>query len=254
MIKILKAIYFFFRPQYLKLEFFFSINWIKTLYFNFKMLPFDTAKKLPIYFYGSVKFTSLKGSVQIVGPIKRGMVGFGQAYEMTTRSNNMAEIIVAGQIIFRGYAQFGKDFFVMVGNNAILDLGDMAGMASHGKLICTHQITLKNYARIGSECQVIDTDFHQMIDTVTGELFEKSKPITIGSYNYVGRWTSILKGTITPDYCTIASNTLCNKDYTQLGQNILIGGIPAKLLKKNISRDWEAEREKMDRNLKTRII
>ncbi|MEO8773841.1 MAG: transferase [Gelidibacter sp.] len=249
MIKILKAVYFFFKLHYLKLRFLFSINWIKTVYFNFKMLPFDTARKLPIYFYGSVKFTSLKGTVQIDAPIKRGMIGFGQAYEMTTRSNKMAEIVLRGRIIFRGYGQFGKDVFLMVDTNAILDFGAMAGVASRGKLICTHEITFKTYARIGSECQIFDTDFHQMINTVTGNPNEKSKPITIGAYNYVGRWSSLLKGTVTPDYCTIASNTLCNKDYTHLGNNILIGGIPAKLLKKNISRDWEGEREMMEKNL-----
>lgn len=254
MIKILKIIYFFFRLQYLKIKFFFSINWIKTLYFNFKMLPFDTAKKLPIYFYGSVKFTSLKGTVQIEGPINRGMIGFGQAYEMTTRSNKMAEIVLRGQLIFRGYAQFGKDCFLMVGNNAILDFGNMAGMASRGKLICTDKITLNTYARIGSECQIFDTDFHQMINTATGERYEISKPITIGAYNYVGRWSSILKGTVTPNYCTIASNTLCNKDYTRFGNNVLIGGIPAKLLKENISRDWEGEKEKMDKHLTKRFV
>lgn len=249
MIKNLKAIYYFFRLQYEKLKFFFSINWIKTLYFNFKMLPYETAKKLPFYFYGSVKFTSLKGSVQIEAPIKRGMIGFGQAYEMTTRSSKMAEIVLKGQIIFRGYGQFGKDCFLMVGNNAILDFGNMAGMASRGKLICTDEITLKTYARIGSECQVVDTDFHQMINTETGERYEVTKPITIGAYNYVGRWTSLLKGAVTPDYCTIASNTLCNKDYSHLGSNILIGGIPAKLLKTNISRDWEGERAMLEKSL-----
>lgn len=249
MIKILKTIYFFFKLQYLKLKFFFSVNWIKTLYFNFEMLPFDTAKKLPIYFYGSVKFTSLKGSVEISAPIKRGMVGFGQAYEMTTRSNRMAEVVLKGHIIFRGHAQFGKDCFLLVAKDAVLDLGKMSGMASRGKLICTQQITFKTYARIGSECQVVDTDFHQMINTLTGERYKMSQPITIGAYNYVGRWSSLLKGTTTPDYCTVASNTLCNKDYTILGENILIGGTPAKLLKENISRDWEGEREMMENNL-----
>lgn len=213
------------------------------------MLPFETAKKLPVYFYGSVKFTSLKGTVEIDAPIKRGMIGFGQAYEMTTRSMRMAELVLRGHIIFRGYAQFGKDCFLLVNKNGILDLGNMAGMASNGKLICTQKITFKTYARIGSECQVADTDFHQMINTKTGERYKMSQPIMVGAYNYVGRWTSLLKGTVTPDYCTIASNTLCNKDYSHLGNNVMIGGIPAKLLKEHISRDWEGEREMMEKNL-----
>lgn len=213
------------------------------------MLPFDQAKKLPIYFYGSVKFSQLRGRVSIEVPIKKGMVGFGLQYEQTTRSKRTAEFILKGHWIIRGYVQFGKDCFVMIDENATLDMGNMSGVASDGKLICTHSIKFSTYARVGSECQIIDTDFHQMINTETNEKLEMSKPITIGAYNYVSRWSSIMKNTTTPDYCTVASNTLCNKDYTELGSNILIGGIPAKLLKRNISRDWEGERHMMEQNL-----
>nr|WP_321230296.1 transferase [uncultured Psychroserpens sp.] len=232
-----------------RVKFFFTVNWYKTLYFNFKMLPFEQAKKLPFYFYGKVKFSSLRGSVKIEAPIKRAMVGFGQHYEMTSVSKGTSEVIINGKLIVRGYAQFGKDCFLMIGKHAILDLHNMVGMASGGKLICTNNITFKTYARVGSECQIIDTDFHQMIHSETGEKYEMTKPIVIGSHNYVGRWTSLMKGTITPDFCTIASNTLCNKSYLDMGNNILIGGIPAKLLKSNIKRDWEGERLSMEKNL-----
>jgi hypothetical protein len=57
---------------------------------------------------------------------------------------------------------------------------------------------------------------------------------------------SVLKGTQTPDFCTVASNSLCTKDYTSLGENILIGGVPAKLIRSNISRDWSGEKQQLD--------
>jgi len=44
---------------------------------------------------------------------------------------------------------------------------------------------------------------------------------------------------------------LCNKDYRSLGNYILIGGIPAKLLQDNYARDWEGEKEAL---LKNKII
>lgn len=249
MISFLKNIYRFFRAFWKAIHFFFTINWLKTLYFNFKMLPFEQALKMPFYFYGSVKFSSLKGSVEIKSPIKRGMFGFGQQYEMTSKSSGTAEFVLKGKLIIRGYVQFGKDCFLMIGENAVLDMHNMAGMASGGKLICTDHITFKTFARVGSECQIIDTDFHQMIHSETGERYQMTKPIEIGAYNYVGRWTSLMKGTITPDYCTIATNSLCNKDYSDLGNYILIGGIPAKLIKTKIVRDWEGERISMKKYL-----
>jgi len=237
------------RNTYHRLRFYLKINWYKTVYFNFKMFPFAVAKKLPVYIYEWVKFTDLSGEVVIEAPIKRGMIGIGMHYEMTTRKLNIAEIVLEGKIIFRGYAQFGKDVFICVRKGAVLDFGYMTGVATQGKIICTHHIKFNTYARIGSECQIIDTDFHQMLNTETGEKYPISQAIEIGAYNYVGRWSSIMKGTVTPSHCTIASNTLCNRDYTNYGKNILIGGIPAKLLKENISRDWEGERENLEKSL-----
>jgi hypothetical protein len=57
---------------------------------------------------------------------------------------------------------------------------------------------------------------------------------------------TVLQGTKTPDFCTIASNSLCNADYTSFGSNILIGGIPTKFIKDSISRDWEGEKAALD--------
>lgn len=254
MIKILKSIYFFFKIQYQKIEFFFSINWIKTLYFNFKMLPFNTAKKLPFYFYGSVKFSSLRGSVSIDGPIHRGMVGFGQAYEMMTRSSGIAELNLQGKLVFKGYMQFGKDYFVYVQQDAFCQLGNMSSLASRGKLICSKKILLGDYARIGSESQLMDTNFHQLIDTVSGKIYPKSGEIQIGDFNFIGNRVSIMSNTITSENCIVASNSLCNKDYSSLGTNVLIGGIPAKLIKQNIARDWNGEKEKLHKHLKNRLF
>jgi acetyltransferase-like isoleucine patch superfamily enzyme len=234
------------RSFYHKLKFYYSVNWSKTLYFNFKKFPFETAKKLPVFFYGKVKFTSIIGEIQIEGKIQKGMIGFGQPYELNKAHKGIAELFVLGKLIFKGKFQFGKDCFVFVGENAVCELGNMASMASSGKLICTEKIVLGNYARFGSEAQIIDTNFHDLIDTQTREKLQKSAPIFIGNYNFVSNRVSVLKGTQTPDFCTIASNSLCTKDYKDLGENILIGGVPAKLIRNNISRDWQGEKQQLD--------
>lgn len=234
------------RSFYQKLQFYYSVNWTKTLYFNFKKFPFATAKKLPVFFYGKVKFTSIIGEIQIDGNIQKGMIGFGQPYELNTVHKGIAEIVLQGKLVFKGKFQFGKDYFVFVGENALCVLGNMASMASNAKLICTEKIILGDYARFGAECQIIDTNFHDLIDTKTGEKLQKSAPIFIGNYNFVSNRVSILKGTQTPNFCTIASNSLCTKDYKNLGENVLIGGVPAKLIRNNITRDWQGEKQQLD--------
>ena len=235
------------RKIYRKRKILRKVNWIKTIYFNMKMFPFSTAKKLPVFLYGRVKFQDLTGKIEIQTPIKTGMIGFAQPYELNSMHKGIAEIVLRGTIVFKGHVQFGKDYFIYVAQNAYAEFGHMSSLASSGKIICTQKIVLGNYARIGSESQLIDTNFHQMIDSQTGVKFPLSDAIHIGDYNYISNRVSIMQNTHTPDNCTVASNTLCNKDYRSWGENILIGGIPAKMLKGNITRDWEAEMKLLDK-------
>jgi len=246
MIEVIKRTYRKFKKSYVL---FMSVNWIKTLYFNYKKFPYYIAKKLPVYFYGRVKFSNISGKVVIDTPIKRGMIGFGQRYEMSTVSNRTAEVNIQGEFVFKGHVQFGKDYFIFIKKNAYCELGHMSSMASNGKIICTHKVTLGDFARLGSESQIIDTNFHQLIDTLTNEKLPMSSPIEIGNYNFIGNRVSIMSKTKTPNYCIIASNSLCNKNFTDLDENTMIGGMPARLIRSNITRDWKGEENRLLKNL-----
>jgi len=226
-----------------------KVNWVKTLYFNFKMFPFSIAKKLPVFFYGSVKFTSLKGSIIIDAPLRIGMIGFGQPYEMTTSSCGIAELFLEGYMTFKGHVAFSKDVFLYIKKNAHFEIGHLSTIATKSKIICTHKISLGSFVQCGSETQFIDTNFHSMINTQTGIRYPMSAPIDIADYVYIGSRVTIMKHTVIPSYFTIASHSLTNKNYASLGSNTLIGGLPAKQLKGNISRDWEGERESLEKNL-----
>ncbi|MCB4808896.1 transferase [Tamlana sp. 62-3] len=214
------------------------------------MFPLGVAKKLPVVIYGPIKITDLSGDVIIEAPIKTGMIGIGQSYEKNKANCGLTEINVKGKLVFKDYCQLGKDVFLFVGAKATCKFGDMSSVASKGKIICTNRIELGDYARLGSECQIIDTNFHEMIDLETGENIPMTQPIEIGDFNFISNRVTIMKGTKTSTNTSIASNTLCTKDYTNLGSNVLLGGIPAKLLKRNIRRNWEGEQQRMDKNLK----
>ncbi|WP_229669502.1 acyltransferase [Yeosuana aromativorans] len=217
------------------------------------MFPFKIAIKLPFYFFGKVKLSSLRGKVVIDAPIRRGMVGFGQKFEKMTRSKGTAQIILNGKLVFKGHAHFGKDVFLCVEENAYCEFGFMGCLGSDVKLICTQEIIIGNWAGIGYESQVVDSNFHPMKNTITGENFPLSSPIKIGNYNAISNRVSIMAKTITPDHCVVASNSLCNTDYSSLGNNILIGGVPAKLIKNNFARDWESEKEALKKAKRVRL-
>ncbi|WP_234423202.1 acyltransferase [Flavobacterium sp. RSP49] len=243
MIEILKNVYRKVRFFYHRLQLYYSVNWTKTVYFNFKKFPFNTAKKLPFVFFGKVSFQSIKGEVIINAPIKMGMVSYGQYFEIAKRAKGTAEIYLLGKLVINGPLHIGKDVLLYVGENAHCEFGYMSCLGSDVKLVCTQEVHLGDWAGIGYESQIIDTNSHPMMNSETGEYYPIQGSIFIGSHNAVSNRVSIMPNTKTPDFCVIASNTLCNKDYTSLGSNILMGGVPAKLLKKNYTRDWDGEKE-----------
>jgi len=238
------------RKQYHKLRskirLYLQINWMKTLYINFRMLPFSQAKIFPIVIFGRCSTQSLAGKIIITEPVKFGMLGLGQRYEIFRKEKGIAELNIQGKIILRGKAQFGYDYKIFIAKNAMLTLGNMSSMASEVKVICTQNIELGDFCRMGSECQLIDTNFHDLKDTNTKKIFPKIAAIRLGSYNFISNRVTIMSKTVTPNYCIVASNSLCNKDYTSFGNNILIGGIPAKFIKDGITRDWESEKEQLE--------
>ena len=225
-----------------------SVNWIKTLYFNHKKFPYKIAIKLPVIFYGRVKFSDISGEIKIEGPISKGMIGFGQHFEKQTTSRGTAEINIQGTLVFKSNAHIGKDCFIYVAEDAYCEFGYMGCLGSNVKLICTHKVIIGNWAGIGYESEIIDSTLHPMMNKETGVHYQKTGPVIIGNYNSFSNRISIMPNTTTPDHCVIASNSLCNKDYTHLGKYILIGGIPAKLIKGNYARDWEGEKQALLKN------
>jgi acetyltransferase-like isoleucine patch superfamily enzyme len=230
------------RNSFNKLKFYWSINWTKTLYFNFKKFPFATAKKLPFVFFGKVKFHDISGEIVINTPIESGLFGFGHHFEKHKTSKGVAEFNLSGKLTINGPMHMGKDVFFSVEKDALCEFGYMACLGSDVRFLCTNHITLGDWTGIGYQSQVIDTNSHPMKNSETGELYPISAPIHLGSHNAVSNRVSIMPNTTTPDYCVIASNSLCSKDYSLLGNNVLIGGVPAKLIKQNYTRDWEAEK------------
>lgn len=242
------------RPMYRRLKkrlrLYRKVNWCRSIYFNLRFFPFSTARKLPVLFYGKVHFGKLTGKIILPEHTPMGMIGFGQPYELVTRSRGIAEVHIEGTFSVQGHVQFGLDYLLHIGPDAHLTMGHMSSVASNSKVICHHHIEFGQYARLGSEAQVIDTNFHQLRQVSTGASLAMHEAISIGNYNFISNRVTFLPGARTPDHCTVASNSLCTKDITSLGNHILVGGIPVKLLRQDIDRDWDGERHLLDQYLK----
>lgn len=217
-----------------------KLNIIKTLYLNFKMLDFKTAIKLPIYVYGKTDFRDLSGKISIDGSVKRGMILIGLK-RYIINSVPVTTLIIRGEIIFKGQISLGCGHYILVSKKAKLTIGTNGTLlGAYCKVLCFENILIGNRARIAWECQITDTNFHYFEVDSQQPL---TQPVILNDNVWIGNRVSIMRGTVLPSYTTVTSNSLCNKDYTNYGENILIAGMPAKLLKTNIRRLFDEKKE-----------
>lgn len=216
---------------------FLRTNVIKTLYLNFKMLPFKQAIKLPFYVYGKINFRSLKGKININAPVYPGMIkiGWDEYYVETTVPKSIW--IVNGTINFNGPVNFLQGSYVLVTDNATLSFGDKKSvMGANIRIMCFDKIVLGGNSRISWDCQIMDTTFHYIENLSNGDIKPLTSPVVLGNNIWLGNRTTIAKGTVLPDYTIVASNSLVNKDFSSIGENCLLAGLPATVKQQNIRR------------------
>ena len=208
---------------------------IKTLYFNFKYLPFHQAAKLPFFISRHVYLRQLKGKVIIEGKIWRGMIEIG--YENVgifdnKRSRSVLEFL--GTIIFKGGANIGHGSKISVGEEGQLIIGRNFQITAESSIVAHKRISIGDNCLFSWDVLLMDTDFHKIKD-IDNKIINPAKEITIGSNVWIGSRCMIIKGTHIPANSIIASNTFLNKSLD--GEGNIFGGSPVKILKSEVT--WE---------------
>ncbi|MDR0940078.1 MAG: hypothetical protein LBN29_12170 [Mediterranea sp.] len=216
-----------------------SHNYWAILYFNFKMLPFRQAIRLPFDFSHKIRFENLSGTIVLNSSnICRGMIKVG-ARGSDMFSHNSTIIDIRGKVLFNGFVELGCGSLLCVKDRARISFGNSVRIGAMTKIFCEEEIFFGDEIGFSWECQIFDTDFHYMQSIVNNTLSRKTASIEIGSYTWFGNRVNVMKGTIIPAYTTVASNSLCNKDYRFVPKYSLLAGSPAKVVKQGIRRMFE---------------
>lgn len=205
-------------------------NLFATLYFNFKMLPFWQAIKLPFVFGGSIHFERLCGKITFNAPVSRGMfkVGF-QGCDMFPGLTTTIDI--AGELIVGGKNWIGAGSLLRIEPKGICEFHNNSRVGARSLVFSESRITLGENFLTSWDCQIMDTDTHSLIDLNTGKIYPRTAPVFLGKDCWIGNHVIINKGTILPPGSIVASMSLCNKDYTKIAPfNCVLGGIPAKVI------------------------
>lgn len=222
------------------------VNWIKTLYFNFRVLPFKQARLLPVLVYGNPVLNSLSGRFVFECQIKRGLVEINkQATFAPSLQTEKSQICIYGTIIIKGSVFIGCGTKILVAHSGSLTLSHNTRIMDCCNIDCWSQIEIGEESRISHRCQIMDSNHHYIIDWKTRKISDNHKPIIIGTHCWICNSTTILPGAILPDYCIVAGHSIINKDMSFCGQHVIVGGMPAKLLKSDVSRIFNKEFELM---------
>lgn len=221
-------------------------NLLKTIKFNFKMLPFKQAVRMPLFFYGKTDFRSLKGKVLINGPITSGMIKVGIKDEYVDTSIGNTIWTINGTIIFNGPLKIWRGSYFLVAKNAVLNIGsNETKLGSHLKIMCFNSITIGDCVRVAWECQIYDTSFHYLeLLNRNNEIQHLSKPVVIGDRVWLGNRSTVSKGAIIPNDTIIASGSIVNKDFSQIEPYSMLAGCPASIKGTGFRRVFDRKQER----------
>ena len=218
------------------------INIPKTLYFNFKYLPFRQAVKLPIYCH-DVIMDDMRGGITIDSPnIRRGMISLGKWGVKIFHDKKFIWSNHGGGIIFRGKCQIGAGSALVINDKSHLIFGDNFKNAYGMKIVASRKIEFGKHVSIGWNVLIMDTNFHPLKNKLTGLKSKGGAPITIGDYNWISTNSVILPGVTTPQNVIFALGSIVNKGINWDSFS-LYGGSPLHKLRDNIYRDYNDDRD-----------
>lgn len=225
-----------------KVELFLSrrrVNYLKTVYVNFRSFTLFTALRFPIYVYSDVKIIRL-GDIEIYGKIEKGMIRLGMS---NFKAKRPMRILNYGKLIFHGKCLIHCGSIIQ--NKGIIEIGSNVFLSENCELLINQSLKIGDYTRISFDSIFMDTDFHYMLNIKNGSVRRSDKPIVIGKGNWIANKTVVKKGTKTSDNTIVAgSNSLLNKDYSLMEVACpILGGSPAKLIADGWRRIYNPKNE-----------
>lgn len=150
-------------------------------------------------------------------------IGFIYKYERTYFN-------VRGKLIFKGSCSIGRGCRLDIGENAVAKFGNSSSINVQTTFIIMHGIDIGDNTTISWGCEFLDDDFHEI--SYVGQK-KKEKKIEIGDHVWIGSNVKIYKGCKIPNGSVVAAGSIVTQAFDE--ENTLIAGIPAKIIKTNIS-------------------
>ncbi len=222
-------------------------NVLKTIYFNFKVLPFSQAIHLPFILYGKVYFGDLSGSVEIPKIVSFGMIKIGYKWiDMWPLSFLPTQIQFKGKLMFEGECIISGGANINVqSKEGTLTIGKCVVIGGGSVVKCMERIEVGENTRITGNCNIMDCNMHFVKNITTGVVNNYKGSIIIGKNCWINYGTIVTKGAVIPDYSISTRGAFISKDFSEEGTNLFLVGSPAKPGKTKVQRifSWSKQKE-----------
>ena len=213
-----------------------KINWIKSAYINFRLLPFSQATRFPFIVRGKLKIRSLSGRVRLNCKPRFGMFGIGIDVDAMPISLVPAQLLIKGELILNGDVILNQGANLVVWSRATMILGNDVMICSGVLLKAVNKVSVGDHVMISSGCFIMDSSIHALYNLESLEVAPIHGEIIIGNNVWFNMRTSIIKWGVVPNGCVTTQYTYIGKPFGMEDSNCLLAGQPAKVIKRNITQ------------------
>lgn len=204
-----------------------------SLLFCLRYLPLKQAIHIPLLIHPRVRIDKMyRGAICIHGKLKHSMFVIG--WEGTIGRSNCHSLISigkGGKLVLGEMVQMARGTRIVIGQNAELAIGNNFWCNGDCFFNCTTKISIGDNNMYGWNVNFNTTDGHHVY--VDGASKPMEGEIVIGNHVWIASYCNITKNSFIADDCMVAQNSLVGKRFDS--SHCLIGGLPAKVLKENVS-------------------
>ena len=120
-----------------------------------------------------------------------------------------------------------------------IEIGERSFVGHHSHLACTEdgrELLIGQDCMISSYVQIRTGDSHSIMDE-NGNRINEAVSVSIGDHCWIGEGAKVLKGVCLAGDDIVSTGAIITKSFEK---NVLIGGVPGKVLKDGVS--WKSER------------
>ena len=187
-----------------------SISILKSLYWSFKLFPWKTAIRIPLFVYPNTVI-KLSGTFALPthnADIHTGMIRVGQPLTWLIDKKCSTYLDVAGNLTFKGNTIIGHGSRILIGRSGNLTIGDHFSVSGCLRICCEHNIVIGCDCMFSWDVSLLDTDYHPIVNQ-DGVVTNRPRPISIGNHVWIGCNNTILKGvSIADDIVVSSGNTI----------------------------------------------